>query len=803
MRSFLDDHKISKKYPINLEEKLIMHSIDYNSPVEEFVDGHPLGNGDIGAMVTGSPKSFKIYFNKSDIWDNRMPNDELEYPKIKYNELLKVVENKDIDKYNQLLKEAMIVGTGFSYPSPQPAGIVEIRFKNSDYRKYHQSLSIANGTEEITFFTDDGKYNLNFYIDNKYNVSQLNLDYKDKTPNQIEISIYRTPTDLYEKEKYFTDGKFIGFEFIFPDGFKFVNVLFINSDGLEIVKDNGNLFIKTQDKSFNKLEIVQTIVTSNESEDMIKLAKRRINDYLSIERSVGKEENDKWWNNFWGSSYIDLEDKLAEKIWYFGLYLMGSCSKEGKQAPGLQGLWSAEYHPAWRGDYYLDLNMEMYYWFVYTANHLELAEPFYSFLNKILPVVKEDTKFYYEVDGALFYGAGGWNGHGDVGYISGLFWKGSSAWVCSHLWKNYLYSEDEVFLKEAAYPIFYESIKFYNNILRKNENGKYIDYKSYSPEQMEGNMEGIGDNPTMDLFFIKELYKCFYETLKILKIDDKNIDKDHILDVINNISDYPMKDGHIIDMEGIEFNHSHRHASHLVPIYPGGEFNGYSSSLEKYNIGLNTLFAYLRRGNNSTRGYMGLTYLWLSCISSALGLKDFSISFLYEYMDSFVNDKNLLNMCFDYRKTGRGINADDIQSFSEGTLYKKFEERVFQLECNSCAIEAINLMLLQSFGGEITIFPSCFWKNASFEGLRAEGGFLISAEKKDGKIKSLFIKSLFGNECRLYLDNEIAEISIKDVTKQTEIKVNKIGPNEIKNKVKYVFETAENHEYEINLNGEQ
>jgi hypothetical protein len=62
-------------------------------------------------------------------------------------------------------------------------------------------------------------------------------------------------------------------------------------------------------------------------------------------------------------------------------------------------------------------------------------------------------------------------------------------------------------------------------------------------------------------------------------------------------------------------------------------------------------------------------------------------------------------------------------------------------------------MLIQSDDGRIRIFPAipASWKNASFSRLAAEGAFEVDAIKTEGKIKSVKIKSLKGNVCRLEL----------------------------------------------------
>lgn len=60
-------------------------------------------------------------------------------------------------------------------------------------------------------------------------------------------------------------------------------------------------------------------------------------------------------------------------------------------------------------------------------------------------------------------------------------------------------------------------------------------------------------------------------------------------------------------------------------------------------------------------------------------------------------------------------------------------------------------MLIQSWGNKIRIFPgvSREWKQAVFHKLRAEGGFIISANRKNGSTEWIEIESLAGEPCIL------------------------------------------------------
>ena len=63
---------------------------------------------------------------------------------------------------------------------------------------------------------------------------------------------------------------------------------------------------------------------------------------------------------------------------------------------------------------------------------------------------------------------------------------------------------------------------------------------------------------------------------------------------------------------------------------------------------------------------------------------------------------------------------------------------------------AVSELLLQSVGDVIRVFPA--WpeeKDASFRRLRAQGGFLVSAEMSRGRVKDIEIESTAGGRLRI------------------------------------------------------
>jgi alpha-L-fucosidase 2 len=86
-----------------------------------------------------------------------------------------------------------------------------------------------------------------------------------------------------------------------------------------------------------------------------------------------------------------------------------------------------------------------------------------------------------------------------------------------------------------------------------------------------------------------------------------------------------------------------------------------------------------------------------------------------------------------------------------GKGYSSFRYRPFTLEGNFAAAAGLQEMLLQSYSGTVRVFPAvpASWRNALFRNLRAEGAFVVSAEREDGATHSVEIIAEKGGLLRL------------------------------------------------------
>ena len=78
-------------------------------------------------------------------------------------------------------------------------------------------------------------------------------------------------------------------------------------------------------------------------------------------------------------------------------------------------------------------------------------------------------------------------------------------------------------------------------------------------------------------------------------------------------------------------------------------------------------------------------------------------------------------------------------------------------------------MLMQSHDGFIEILPALpmQWKNGSFRGLCARGGFTVSAEWKGGKLVRATIESKSGEPCEVRYAGKIVTLNLAAGESQT------------------------------------
>ena len=470
---------------------------------------------------------------------------------------------------------------------------------------------------------------------------------------------------------------------------------------------------------------VVAVVTSFEAKDPVAAAVKLARMLLDENELKQVAEHEGVWREFWSKSGVALADAYLESVWYRNLYFLRCCSKPGVPPIGLFMGCATDVMP-WHGCATTDYNFEQCFWGAFATNHAELADSYNSYIVDYLPRGKWFAKETYGLDGA-FYPVNQFthqindplvcrskNRHMNF-YMPYTYVPGANGWQAQNVWQSYLYQPDRQFLEKKAYPVVREMALFYASFLeqcRKTAEGKAIYGPSYSPEHRSF---GEFDTPC-DIAWTRFTLKAAIQGAHTLGCDMNLIKQWE--KALKLVPDYPLSSKSaatvIVDVRGgepIKYNVP----VPTLPVFPVGEVNWWSPEEEK------ALFSRTIETISTTR-YNSV--MMLAGAHARLSLPD-----TYEWITKAFRERQFPGGFLMLQ--GDGYGNDTRGNYSE----------------QMAAAGIVSELLLQSIGDIIRVFPA--WpkeKDAQFTNLRAQGGFLVTAEQKEGKVVRLEITSTVGGE---------------------------------------------------------
>jgi alpha-L-fucosidase 2 len=502
---------------------------------------------------------------------------------------------------------------------------------------------------------------------------------------------------------------------------------------IQPIPESGNLAAVWQiNREQDRWHLLLTIPSQNEPDAVISARGT-----LEAAHKIGvfrlRERHRNWWQERWARSKVHLPEEKLQRLWINGIYKLASSSYLSAPA-NLQGLWPPDGQLApWRGDYHCDMNVQLTYWPAYSSNQLDLAEPLNRWLTeKVAPQASSLTKRFFGVDGLWMGTAYDVEGRllgGRNNWMTVQYWLGGGGWMAQHLWWYYRYSQDEAFLRSRGYPFLKGCMQFYENILEKGEDGWLHVPLSSSPEYFSNDEEAWTKDPTCDLSLIRNLANYCIIAAEALGIDEP--ERVRWKGLVAKLAPYPIGNSGLKVQPNSEYDRSHRHPMHLFPIYPGGDLTIEGSEEDRKLIDL-SLRNWVYRGLGEWAGHSFPNSI---PIAARLRRGNHAWNLLEIFAKAFV------------LPNGFHTNGD----YQELGITAPYTTIIYTMESECGITHAVNEMLLQSWGGRLRIFPAVpdSWPDVSFENLRAEGAFLVSAERRKGKVTRLSILSEKGGQIRL------------------------------------------------------
>ena len=745
-------------------------------PAECWNDTTPLGNGTLGASVYGCVYDERILINHEALY-NWVCNKG--YPDISY-ALKEVRALMDEGKY----KEAntyytdIISKTGFRSNKGKffPAFDIHMIFETEAApENYSRVLDMEKGICTVSYTENGEKCTRVVFASQRERTIIVNL--KKTKPFSLKISLERHDMSDYvdnfycdEFKSYARDG-YVYSESKTGGGLHFSGIV-------KVQKTDGNIVSGGSDTSLNagmsgeatlkdyvKIENATSVtlvfnmdksplpfekmveLVDNCTKDFDTMLKEQAEDFSALfnktRLSLADQENVSNEQLFLNSYGGAVDPRFIEKMADFGRYLLISSSVGCEFPANLQGLWNGAYSPAWACTFFNNENIQMAYWQAYAGNLSEATLPLFNLYEKFFDDYRENAKNLFGCRGILLpLFMDNSNGKKENTQPHVLYWTGSSAWISAIYYDYYLYTGDEKFLRERAYPFMKEAALFYEDFMVYGENGKLKSYPSNSPENNpDGTFEGakqisVSINSTMDFALLKELLTNLVASAERLGIDsDKQSDWKKMLGAI---PEYEInEDGAIKEWMHPDFkdNYHHRHQSHIYPLFPGFEVNEENNPelFEAMRVAVN------KRLVIGLKSQTGWSLAHMANIFARLGDGEGAKECL-DLLIRFCTGANLYTYHNDWRNMGVTLK------------YMHAGHAPYQVDANMGFVSAVYEMLLYSDGDKIKLLPALpkELKTGRIEHIQARGGFDVSINWNENQV-SVKIKSLLGKTVNIGL----------------------------------------------------
>lgn len=405
-----------------------------------------------------------------------------------------------------------------------------------------------------------------------------------------------------------------------------------------------------------------------------------------------------------------VDPALEALLVQYGRYLLISSSRKGSLPANLQGLWNNSNNPPWRSDYHSNINVQMNYWPAEVSNLSESHVPYLDYINSIRAVKKVNSQ-------VEFPGTRGWTVRTENNIFGGETFNWNtpgSAWYAQALWEHYAFTQDKKYLQNFAYPILKEICEFWDDQLKRRDDGTVVAPNGWSPEH--GPTE---DGVSYDQQIIYDLFTNYIESCDSLNID--MLYRNHIATLRDQLLAPKIgKWGQLQEWETDrdDPNNKHRHVSHLFALHPGRQIsvNNTPELAEAARVSLTA------RGDEST----GWSMAWKMNFWARLHDGNHA----YKILNNFIT---LVG--------GEGVNYDEGGGVYENLLCA---HPPFQIDGNLGYVAGVCEMLVQSHEGFVELLPAIpdQWKEqGEVSGIKVRGNCSLTMKWKDGKVTAYSLTS--------------------------------------------------------------